>query len=222
MSNSATSAAKRRRAGPLLASPLFQSPNSFQQPKPESFSSAQIQESEPPPQIDVSRGLTLQQCINLIDNRLVKLEKAVVLPVVLNSNASENTNEKLLNEFQETLNQHLEEFNHRYELLASEISMLKDTVLGLQKYTMDINKTLVEERIHILSDIKSNAINVDENINYETLQEPVDQPALTEILNDQSESDVNNNLELKDVSTIIQSKKKGGKKVSQISLSDVV
>ena len=48
-----------------------------------------------------------------------------------------------------------EEFNNRYELLASEIQNIKDVVLKLQSYTMEVNKTLMEERVRILSDIEN-------------------------------------------------------------------
>jgi hypothetical protein len=220
MSNSATSAAKRRRAGPLLASPLFQSPNSFQ-----SNQENQTQLPEPEQQsLNSGRGLTLQQCINLIDNRLVKLEKGTlsqpVNETVVKDNNSDNSNELLLNTFTGLLNQHVEEFNHRYEILASEFALLKDTVMGLQSYTMDINKTLIEERIRILSDIKSNPISIDEEIKdtsvipTELLEEST--VALNEVF------DENMNLEMKEETTIIQSKKKGGKKGNHVSLTEVI
>jgi hypothetical protein len=54
---------------------------------------------------------------------------------------------------QALLHEHLSEFNHRYELLATELMELKETVMKLQSYTMDINKALINERIQILSDI---------------------------------------------------------------------
>lgn len=50
----------------------------------------------------------------------------------------------------------MNEMQSRYEILAQEIGELKDIVLKLQVYTMDVNKTLLEERIHILSDLGNN------------------------------------------------------------------
>ena len=47
----------------------------------------------------------------------------------------------------------MEEMDTRFDILAREIADLKDIVLKLQAYTMDVNKTLLEERIHILSDL---------------------------------------------------------------------
>ena len=38
-------------------------------------------------------------------------------------------------------------------MLAEEIINLKNIVLNLQSYTMEVNKTLMEERVRILSDV---------------------------------------------------------------------
>jgi hypothetical protein len=45
-----------------------------------------------------------------------------------------------------------DEYNARFDIIADEIGSLKDMLLKLQAYTMDVNKTLMEERIRILSD----------------------------------------------------------------------
>jgi hypothetical protein len=41
-------------------------------------------------------------------------------------------------------------------MIVEEVTTLKDIVLKLQTYTMDVNKTLLEERINILSDLGTN------------------------------------------------------------------
>jgi hypothetical protein len=38
-------------------------------------------------------------------------------------------------------------------MLAGEVEGLKDIVLKLQAYTMEVNKTLYEERVQVLSDM---------------------------------------------------------------------
>ena len=38
------------------------------------------------------------------------------------------------------------EYDHRYDVLANEIHQLKDMVMKLQTYTMDVNKMLIDER----------------------------------------------------------------------------
>jgi hypothetical protein len=99
----------------------------------------QPQENTPPQQ---TNGLTLQQVISLIDSRLVKLEQ-FMNETQQNKNT---TNESIPSNM-------LEEFQQRFLLLAEEINLLKDTVLKLQSYTMDVNRTLLEERINVLSDL---------------------------------------------------------------------
>jgi hypothetical protein len=42
-------------------------------------------------------------------------------------------------------------------MLAGEVEALKDIVLKLQSYTMEVNKTLYEERIQMLSSDVSDA-----------------------------------------------------------------
>ena len=81
---------------------------------------------QPPP----ATGLTLQQVISLIDKRLVTLETA-----------SQATFEPA-----QVTSEYVDEFNARFVLLAEEIANIKNVVLNLQSYTMDVNKTLMDER----------------------------------------------------------------------------
>ena len=91
-------------------------------------------------------GLTLPQVIELIDNRLIKLES------FMNDSGKQVRQEEpaaLNNVFSEII----DEYNHRFEVLADELATMKGVILKLQTYTMDVNKTLMEERIHVLSDL---------------------------------------------------------------------
>jgi len=100
-------------------------------------------------------GLTLPQVITVIDNRLITLEtfmKESKQPV--SSVSFEDSG--LTNDF-------MNEMQSRYEILAQEIGELKDIVLKLQTYTMDVNKALLEERIHILSDLGEQQENKEES-----------------------------------------------------------
>lgn len=78
-------------------------------------------ESSPLPQ---SAGLTLPQVIALVDKRLIHLETNMV----------------------EKNNIPNEEFENRFEILAEEISNIKEIVLKLQSYTMSVNKMLLDEK----------------------------------------------------------------------------
>ena len=87
----------------------------------------------------IAGGFTLQQVITLIDKRLIALE----------SNKKDLDNSSSFNNVNQNM---MEEFNRRFELLAEEISNLKDIVLSLQSYTLDVNKVLMEERSRIMTE----------------------------------------------------------------------
>lgn len=81
-------------------------------------------------------GLTLPQVIALIDKRLVSLE---TVTKTLASQPAPSTNESEMPEL------FMEEFQARFDIMADEIANLKNIVLKLQSYTMDVNKTLLEQ-----------------------------------------------------------------------------
>lgn len=93
-------------------------------------------------------GLTLPQVIQLVDRRLIILEK------FMNESQDNglNTINEENNEVEDDINKNsqlkeiVEEFDKRYELLAEEIVNLKNIVLSLQSYTMEVNKVLYDEK----------------------------------------------------------------------------
>lgn len=92
--------------------------------------------------------MTLQQVISTVDKRLTQLETIVKS----NNNNTNNNNDS------SDLPLVVDEFNNRFELIVTEINSLKDIVMKLQSYTMEVNKMLVDERIHILSDLGNNSV----------------------------------------------------------------
>ena len=105
-------------------------------------------------------GLTLPQVISVIDTRLIVLEnfmKETKSTDNVTKNASNTSQAPVQGQDQgPEINEIVEEMDTRFDILAREIADLKDVVLKLQAYTMDVNKTLLEERIHILSDLDTN------------------------------------------------------------------
>lgn len=91
--------------------------------------------------------MTLQQVISTVDKRLTQLET-----IVQSNNNNTDNNES------SDLPLVVDEFNNRFELIVTEINSLKDIVMKLQSYTMEVNKMLVDERIHILSDLGNNSV----------------------------------------------------------------
>jgi len=150
MSGSAISSAKRRRANNVLTSPLFQNPEN-QQNQSNSQDKSSIEDMP-------NRPLTLQQALQILNGRIVQLERTASNGPTENtstentptSSVDETRVQEIVSNMMET---HLSEFNHRYEVLASEILNLKHIVMKLQSYTLDINKTLIEERIQVLSEM---------------------------------------------------------------------
>ena len=116
-------------------------------------------------------GLTLPQVISLVDKRLITLE-TFMKEQKDTTNKSQtqvqqsNSVQSLGNDILKTEIENMaEEFNNRYELLASEIQGIKDIVLKLQSYTMEVNKTLMEERVRILSDVENPSnITIDDEV----------------------------------------------------------
>ena len=129
MSNS-IAAAKRRRAGVIEQ----------QQPPPPPLATQQGQ----PGGVPTSR-LTLPQIITLFDSRISKLENSA--PAVAQSSAADD-------EKNESIAAYVEEMDHKFSLLVEEITTLKDIVLKLQSFTMEVNKMLVDERIQIMSEFE--------------------------------------------------------------------
>lgn len=84
-----------------------------------------------------TKNMTLPQFINSLDHRIKTLEENF-------GNSS--------NEVKELDSKIIDEYNTRFEILASEIGELKDIILKLQSYTMEVNKSLYDDRIRIMTD----------------------------------------------------------------------
>ena len=96
-----------------------------------------------------TQGLTLPQVISLIDKRLIQLElftKNIHSKHKSTDESSSSTTAQVSNTTKEEITQAvIEEFNTRFEIMAEEIAELKNVVLGLQSFTMDVNKTLLQQ-----------------------------------------------------------------------------
>jgi hypothetical protein len=106
--------------------------------------------NQPPAQ---PAGLTLPQVIAVIDQRLITLEKFMNDNTVENDPSIPNLDENGEDQTGQTgivmdskeFNTFVDEINNRFQMLAEEINTLKDTVMKLQAYTMDVNKVLLSE-----------------------------------------------------------------------------
>jgi hypothetical protein len=159
-------ARRRAAAASLASSPVFSSQQQQQQQQ-------QQQLQQPPPQ----RMFTLQEVIAVMDSRLSALELGASNNQPPSSMVVSQTEEDLENLVQNLMGPHLEEFNHRYEILATEMLAVKNVVMKLQSYTLDVNKMLVDERIRVMADPVLAAVDEEEP---ETLPTPLDETMVTD------------------------------------------
>lgn len=109
---------------------------------------AGVIESTPPPptppvsaQQQIPSRLTLPQVISMLDARLAKLESPPIQEQLVEETVS--------------VSEYVVEMDHKFSVLVDEIATLKDIVLKLQSFTMEVNKMLVDERIQIMSEFKA-------------------------------------------------------------------
>ena len=81
-----------------------------------------------------SNALSLQNVITTLNTRLTKLENYTNVKTVDKTDLD------------------ISEINTRFDILVNEINEIKDMLLKLQTFTMEVNKSLFDERINILSD----------------------------------------------------------------------
>ena len=111
--------------------------------------------SEPQPQTQQqapNRNLmSLPQVLKVFDTRLNAIESNVKelhsSSTTTDASDSKESSISIATEMQEILG----EYEERFQVLANEIQSMKEIVLKLQTYTMDVNKTLLEERVQIMS-----------------------------------------------------------------------
>jgi len=120
------------------------------------------------------QGFTLQQIISVIDSRLLNLEQFMKESKEggakhVHFEPAADDSEPFVDN---SVNEVLSEFSARFDMIAEEVASLKDIVLKLQTYTMDVNKTLLEERINILSDLGNS-----QNQTFTISNESADTPA---------------------------------------------
>ena len=79
-------------------------------------------------------GLTLPQVIALVDSRLTNLETFMKKQDSTSTHENSSISSDLI-----------EDYESRFQILATEITEMKDIVLKLQTFTMEVNKKLLEK-----------------------------------------------------------------------------
>lgn len=98
--------------------------------------------------------LSVPQVLAMFDARLNKLEAAPAPAAPVQASTKAQVIDKSA----------LDDMAEKFMMLAEEITTMKDVIMKLQAFTMDVNKTLFEERIQIMSDADSaiKAIDIEE------------------------------------------------------------
>ena len=112
-----------------------------------------IQTPQPIQGQQIQTKLTFQQIVTVIDGRLTKLEqdmKSKVAPAPAPAPAQVKTQAPVQDPVTKS---QIEEMESKFMMLAEEITAMKDIIIKLQSFTMDVNKTLFDERIQIMSDV---------------------------------------------------------------------
>ncbi len=139
-------------------------------------------------------GMTLQEVISHFNKKIQTLEENVsnIIPSTPANGTTSSGNTTTPNS--QELNVIFSEFNDRFELFAQEIALMKEQLLKLQTYTMDVNKVLYEERVRVLSNSESDTkISSDDS---EPITDTVEAQTLnTSTLNDTSHTTSMNVLE---------------------------
>lgn len=155
--SSSLASAKRRRAGIQSSTPA---------PPP--------QQSQAPQQTSVNQRarMSLPQLINSMEARIKALEENK--PVEDNKSQTANqeisfnvTNPETGETKNMTMSDYMTDMDKKFFMLAEELTNMKDVVLKLQTFTMEVNKNLYEERIKILSEMPENVTITDDTLHEE-------------------------------------------------------
>ena len=162
MSNSLASA-KRRRANL----------------QPETTSVPQPQQSQGSNQPQSQTKLTIPAYLSLLESRLLTLEKRVdgsdgtALMVEMDGpDGAKNTMK---------ITDYMEDMDKRFQMLAEEITNMKDIVLSLQRYTMEVNQNLLSQMTstsdapQITNLDVTSGTTIDSSL--ESLQPPIEEPS---------------------------------------------
>ena len=116
-----------------------------------------------------AKPMSLPQVLKMFDSRLVTLEKATNEAKPESSIVeSQIISQEETNAIKEILN----EYGERFQMLAGEIQEMKSALMKLQTYTMDVNKTLLEERVQYMTPVVNSTTpssTVDQAIDYDNI-----------------------------------------------------
>ena len=134
-------------------------------------------------------NVTLPQLMTLFDKRITTLERRSET----NENAPNVTNDAVsipsnVLETDENLKGVIEEYEARFEMLVTQFNEMKEMLLKLQSYTMDVNKQLLE-KTSIVTSIEDNNMNIvtsedQEQLDTDVIEDTTEDPPVNTIEED--------------------------------------
>jgi len=148
MSRSNAAAINRRVNKPIVPPPPTSS-------NPSSIEYSPIINNNNPGTSHQLNGLTFKEVVANLDKRIHALETNVHSNITLTEQYEPLEQDEIVK-----LDEVVIEFNNRFELIVEEIGNMKDIIIKLQSFTMDVNKQLLNERI-LSRDDKNDLIAMD-------------------------------------------------------------
>lgn len=140
----------------------------------------------------------IEESLSKSENRIQESTSSFVEDTI--SKRVETIQTEIMQTTEEIISQQLSEFNHRYEILATEILNVKNLILELQSYTMSVNKMLVEERMNVFSELTSNQFKTTEDevkldadivsLNFDTEEEVTSNSDTDHLVNDNINNEI--------------------------------
>ena len=204
-------AAKRRRAQPEGTKTPMPAPPRGQQLSP------QAPPPTPPQPPATPQRLNPQQYLSMLESKILALEKNMTSRPAIQIEVNGPDGKK-----QMELSDYMAEIDQKFMVLAEELSTLKDSMLKLQSFTMEVNQTLftrLENNIQVSENITQsndelNEIQTLEPINEENEAVPSEDEVILNTLENITLDDntQNENEEITEDTIVGVTKKKGKKK----------
>lgn len=157
-----------------------------------------VSETTDPLSINIDFQSKMEESLSQSEVRIQESLYSIIEDAV--SKKIDDIRSNMIQTTEEIVMQQMGEFNHRYELLATEILNVKNMILELQSYTMGVNKMLLEERMNVFSELTSNQFKTTEDevkldadivsLNFDTEEEVTSNSDTDHLVNDNINNEI--------------------------------
>ena len=170
MSGAALSSAKQRRS--VLKDPQGNNIQTTQQQAQIKQQQPQQQQQGPPQVIPISQALTMfDRRINMLEQTVKNLvqQQTTASPLIIPRADNQSINSEEMLEMKDSIHRLDEMMSNNQDIIedmhtfATELDNLKNTIIKLQSYTMDVNRMLLETQNQTQNQQKEQGIVIDED-----------------------------------------------------------